>query len=79
MNFRWKKGFSPNNLHFYWVARRSDVTTFKWLLLLLPELKAAQLKHNAFYGGSESVRDRATRFDRTQRFSAKTVHLDSFP
>lgn len=60
INYRWKKGYQPHNLHFYWVARRSDVTTFKWLLLLLPELKAAQLKHNAFYGGTESVRDRAT-------------------
>jgi NAD(P)H-flavin reductase len=58
INYRWKKGFQPHNLHFYWVARRSDATTFKWLLLLLPELKANQLKHNAFYGGTESVRDR---------------------
>ena len=29
INFRWKKGFTPNNLHFFWVARLADLTTFK--------------------------------------------------
>ena len=51
INYRWKKGFSPSNLHFYWVARRTDLTTFRWLLTILPVLKAEQLKHNSFYGG----------------------------
>ena len=54
VNFRWKKGFSPNNLHFYWVARLSDLTSFKWLLVMLPELKAAELAHNDFYGGDRA-------------------------
>ena len=31
------QGFSPHNLHFFWVARLTDLTTFKWLLLMLPE------------------------------------------
>jgi len=53
IGFRWKKGFSPSHLHFFWVARRSDLTTFKWLLLLLPQLKAQELKHNDHYGGDE--------------------------
>ena len=39
VNYRWKKGFEPNNLHFFWVARLTDLTTFKWLLVMLPELK----------------------------------------
>ena len=51
VNYRWKKGFQPANLHFYWVARRSDLTTFRWLMMILPELKAQQLKHNEYYGG----------------------------
>lgn len=39
VEYRWKKGFSPSNLHFFWVARKSDLTTFKWLLVLLPEVR----------------------------------------
>jgi hypothetical protein len=46
VNYRWKKGFSPTHLHFYCVARKDDLRTFPWLLLVLPELKAAQLRHN---------------------------------
>ena len=56
VNYRWKKGFTPNNLHFFWVARLSDLTTFKWLLVMLPELKAQQLVHNEYYGGDEQRR-----------------------
>ena len=56
VNYRWKKGFTPNNLHFFWVARLSDLTTFKWLLVMLPELKAQQLVHNEYYGGDENQR-----------------------
>jgi len=56
VNYRWKKGFSPRNLHFFWVARLTDLTTFKWLLVTLPELKAQQLVHNDYYGGDEAKR-----------------------
>jgi len=49
VNYRWKKGYTPNNLYFYWVARLSDLTTFKWLLVMLPELKATELVHNEYY------------------------------
>ena len=56
VNYRWKKGFSPNALHFFWVARLSDLTTFKWLLVMLPELKAQELVHNEYYGGDEDAR-----------------------
>ena len=55
VGYRWKKGFIPNNLHFFWVARLSDLTTFKWLLVMLPELKAQQLVHNEYYGGDENI------------------------
>jgi len=54
--YRWKKGFTPNNLHFFWVARLSDLITFKWLLVMLPELKAQELVHNEFYSGDDSQR-----------------------
>ena len=56
VNYRWKKGFEPNNLHFFWVARLTDLTTFKWLLVMLPELKAQELVHNEYYGGDEAQR-----------------------
>ena len=35
-------------MHFYWVARRNEIKTFRWLLLVLPELLRAQLRHNRF-------------------------------
>ena len=57
VNYRWKKGFSPHNLHFYWVARRADLITFRWLVLVLPELKAATLRHNRFYDGDTQSHD----------------------
>ena len=53
VHYRWKKGFQPTCLHFYWVARRTDLETFRWLLLMLPVLKAEQLKHNSYYGGDQ--------------------------
>jgi hypothetical protein len=56
VNYRWKKGFSPSNLHFFWVARLTDLTTFKWLLLMLPELKRLQLVHNQYYAGDAERR-----------------------
>mmetsp|Transcript_17131 Transcript_17131/g.39261 ORF Transcript_17131/g.39261 Transcript_17131/m.39261 type:complete len:267 (-) Transcript_17131:544-1344(-) len=56
INYRWKKGYSPVNLHFFWVARLSDLATFKWLLVTLPELKAAQLMHNEHYNQDEAAR-----------------------
>jgi len=56
VNYRWKKGFSPTHLHFYWVSRKDDLRTFPWLLLVLPELKAAQLRHNRFYDSSDPAK-----------------------
>ena len=56
VGYRWKKGYTPNNLHFFWVARLTDLTTFKWLLVMLPELKAQELVHNEYYGGDEGQR-----------------------
>ena len=51
VHYRWKKGYPPANLHFYWVARRADLDTFRWLITLLPVLQAEQLRHNGYYGG----------------------------
>ena len=38
------------------MARLTDLTTFKWLLVMLPELKAQELVHNEYYGGDEAQR-----------------------
>ena len=50
------------------MARLTDLTTFKWLLVMLPELKAQQLVHNEFYGGDEAERaqlkSRAAKLDK---------------
>eukprot|EP00966_Prymnesium_polylepis_P286869 6626039-Prymnesium_polylepis.1 len=51
VNYRWKKGYPPNTIYFYWVARMSDVVFFKWLMVMLPELKAKELVHNEYYAG----------------------------
>jgi len=52
---RWMLGFQPYHIHFAWVAKRGDVSAFKWLLLRLPELKARALAHNEVYAKEESV------------------------
>ena len=74
---RWKKGFTPNNLHFFWVARLTDLTTFKWLLVMLPELKAQQLVHNQYYGGDEAeqaqLRSRAGELNREVEGAARAL------
>ena len=57
VNYRWKKGFSPNTLYFFWVARLSDLALFKWLIVMLPELKAKELVHNEYYGGDTTRTD----------------------
>jgi len=51
INYRWKKGYPPNTIYFFWVARLSDLVYFKWLLVMLPELKANELVHNEYYAG----------------------------
>ena len=62
VNYRWKKGYSPNTLYFFWVARLTDLVYFKWLLVMLPELKAKELVHNEYYAGdkerAEGIRKR---------------------
>ena len=61
VRYRWKKGYTPNNLYFFWVARLSDLNYFKWLLVMLPDLKAQELIHNEYYktdSSSEGGRQR---------------------
>ena len=55
VNYRWKKGFKPKNLYFFWVARLTDLTLFKWLVVMLPELKAKELLHNEFYDSDQQA------------------------
>jgi hypothetical protein len=30
--YRWKKNFTPEILHFYWVVRHNEVGSFQWLI-----------------------------------------------
>jgi len=75
VNYRWKKGFTPNTLYFFWVARLSDLSTFKWLLVMLPELKANELVHNEYYGGdnarAEQVRNRLNELKKSMNVDPK--------
>jgi hypothetical protein len=36
--YRWKKGFGPEILHFYWVVRHGEIESFQWLVHMLTEL-----------------------------------------
>eukprot|EP00316_Scyphosphaera_apsteinii_P000366 CAMPEP_0119303326 /NCGR_PEP_ID=MMETSP1333-20130426/4778_1 /TAXON_ID=418940 /ORGANISM="Scyphosphaera apsteinii, Strain RCC1455" /LENGTH=1066 /DNA_ID=CAMNT_0007305975 /DNA_START=248 /DNA_END=3448 /DNA_ORIENTATION=- len=77
VNYRWKKGYTPNNLHFFWVARLTDLTTFKWLLVQLPELKAQELVHNDFYGGDKDRRQALIKQLEGARKQLKELNADS--
>ena len=37
--FRWKKNFTPELLHFYWVVRQSELDSFQWLVHMLTDLQ----------------------------------------
>lgn len=36
---KWKLGFDPKTVHFYWVVRQSEVDSFTWFVKLLHELE----------------------------------------
>ena len=57
VNYRWKKGYSPNTIYFFFVARMSDLVYFRWLMVMLPELKAKELVHNEYYAGDKQRAD----------------------
>ena len=65
VRYRWKKGYTPNNLYFFWVARLSDLNYFKWLLVMLPDLKAQELIHNEYYKTDSSSGGRQRRLEIT--------------
>ena len=79
INYRWKKGFTPHNLHFFWVARLSDLTTFKWLLLMLPELKRLQLVHNQYYAQDHSEASRKMLKNRLRNLQAQMENNKADP
>lgn len=35
---RWKKGFPPNRVYFYWVCRHAEVASFQWFIAKLTNL-----------------------------------------
>jgi len=78
INYRWKKGFRPENLHFFWAARLSDLSTFKWLLVTLPELKAAELVHNEYYQSGGDEHNRTTMVSRLSELQ-KQIDVESSP
>lgn len=43
--YRWRKNFTPEILHFYWVVRQGDVDSFQWLVHMLT---GECLDHRAF-------------------------------
>lgn len=30
--YRWRKNFTPEILHFYWVVRHSEIESFQWIV-----------------------------------------------
>ena len=39
LRHKWRKGFSPNTIHFYWVVRHSEASSFDWFTELLVKLE----------------------------------------
>jgi len=44
LKFKWKKGFTPEILHFYWLVPQGDVDAFQWLVHMITDLQHG-LKH----------------------------------
>eukprot|EP00948_MAST-09A_sp_MAST-9A-sp1_P004121 g4121.t1 len=39
LRYRWKQGFAPETLNFYWIVRHSEIRSFSWFVKLLWELE----------------------------------------
>ena len=39
IQYRWKKNFNPDIVHFYWVVRQNEVASFQWLFHSLAEMQ----------------------------------------
>lgn len=37
--YRWRKNFTPEILHFYWVVRQADIDSYQWLVHMLTDLE----------------------------------------
>jgi hypothetical protein len=44
LKYQWKKNFSPEILHFYWMVRQADIDSYQWLIHQIAELEYG-LKH----------------------------------
>ena len=38
LKYKWRKGFLPEILHFYWIIRQSEIDSFQWFIHMLCEL-----------------------------------------
>jgi NADPH oxidase len=45
LKFKWKKGFTPEIMHFYWLVPQGDVDAFQWLVHMITDLQH-ELKHS---------------------------------
>ena len=45
--YRWRKNFTPEILHFYWIVRQNEVDSFQWLVHSLAELQYSLLRLRA--------------------------------
>ncbi|GBG31984.1 NADPH oxidase 5 [Hondaea fermentalgiana] len=39
LRHKWKKGFNPSTIHFFFVVRHSEIFSFRWFIALLHELQ----------------------------------------
>jgi len=69
VDYRWKKGFTPHHLHFLWVVDYMNLLEYKWLLVMLPELKRHQITHNMYYGGSDQASQLEVRINQLEEQS----------
>lgn len=71
LRHKWRKGFKPEIIHFYWIVRQSEIASFQWFVQLLTELQA------------QLDRDRATANVKDSNYIEMNIYVtraeDSYP
>lgn len=44
LRYKWKKGYFPERVYFYWLVRQSEIDSFQWFVQLLCELEAERMR-----------------------------------
>eukprot|EP00499_Haloplacidia_sp_CaronLabIsolate_P010486 CAMPEP_0196776414 /NCGR_PEP_ID=MMETSP1104-20130614/4613_1 /TAXON_ID=33652 /ORGANISM="Cafeteria sp., Strain Caron Lab Isolate" /LENGTH=852 /DNA_ID=CAMNT_0042146585 /DNA_START=20 /DNA_END=2578 /DNA_ORIENTATION=- len=80
LKYKWKKGFEPNRLFFYWVCRHEEVESFQWFVAKLTGLlnevaharRSGSLKDDQFV----EIHVYVTRFDESKASQMQLLESD---